>query len=337
MTVKERSSNFELLRIILICFIVTYHFFVIVYVHETSESDSLLKAIWLPLHIAVICFVLISGYFHIRPSLKGGLKLLLPVIIYYSLPCIIANLCGLKGMDGNLLSYLLFFSKSPYWFIRTYFYLFLLSPILNKWLDCSSIKGKAYFLIVLFFIGVYEALMGDLSVSNGKNVILFMFLYVLGDFLREKQSLLERIPISILSVLWIVFNILLVFGWMQFKDNALGNILWRLSFPYSSPILIINAVWLFVIFSKVKLQSSIVNYFARSVFAVYILTESDLIKPLLLQPSLKDIYEVSTNSYLLVLGVVLFAIAVTFICFFIDKIFQPLFHLILQKVENITI
>lgn len=337
MTVKERSSNFELLRILLICFIVTYHFFVIVYVHETSESDPLLKAIWLPLHIAVICFVLISGYFHIRPSLKGGLKLLLPVIVYYSLPCIIANLCGLKGMDGSLLSYLLFFSKSPYWFIRTYFYLFLLSPVLNKWLDCGSFKSKAYILIVLFFIGVYEALMGDLSVSNGKNVVLFMFLYVLGDLLREKQLFLERISISILSVLWIVFNLLLVFVWMHFRDSALGNLLWRLSFPYSSPILIINAVWLFVIFSKVKLQSGIINYFARSVFAVYILTESDLIKPLLLQPSLKYIYEINTNSFILVLGVVLFAITVTFVCLLIDKIFQPLLHIILQKVEKIAI
>lgn len=337
MAANVRSSNFELLRIILICFIVTYHFFVIVYVQGTGETDSLLKALWLPLHIAVICFVLISGYFHIRPSLGGAIKLLLPVIFYYSIPCLLAYICGLKGIEGNIGNYLFFLSKSPYWFIRTYFYLFLFSPIINKWLDCSTLKGKKYFLVILFFIGIYEALMGDLSVSNGKNVVLFMFLYVLGDMLREKQSFLDKLPILPLIICWFVFNAILVLGWLLFKESSLGDVIWRISFPYSSPVLIFNAVWLFVILSKVRFQSRAVNYVARSVFAVYILTESDLIKPLLLKPVLVYIYEMSTNYYLLILGVVLFSLVVTVVCIIIDKIFQPLFSSIQQSVEKIAI
>ena len=61
--------------------IIAYHlllFFVCV------ESDFVAYwALQLPLHIGVILFVLISGYYGIRPSLRGFCKLMLPVIFYY--------------------------------------------------------------------------------------------------------------------------------------------------------------------------------------------------------------------------------------------------------------
>lgn len=82
MVAKIRSSNFELLRIVSMSFIVMYHFLCYIYITETHETETIYRALWLPLHIGVICFVLISGYFHIRPTVKGAMKLLLPVLMF---------------------------------------------------------------------------------------------------------------------------------------------------------------------------------------------------------------------------------------------------------------
>ena len=78
---KIRESNFELLRLLSMLFIVWYHllcFFVV----ETDDAP-VYKAMYFPLHVAVICFVLISGYFRIRPSIRGVAKLMFPLLMFY--------------------------------------------------------------------------------------------------------------------------------------------------------------------------------------------------------------------------------------------------------------
>lgn len=96
-----RKSNFELLRIVCMLFIVSYHFLRYLVENDNVSTPIVYKATWLPLHIAVICFVLISGYFHIRPTFKGALKLLLPVLVYYAIPCFIVRCCGITDYIGG--------------------------------------------------------------------------------------------------------------------------------------------------------------------------------------------------------------------------------------------
>lgn len=78
---KQRESQFELIRILAQLFIVLYHLFML-YVYPTT-GQHLHKAIWLPLHIGVPLFVMISGYFGIRPSVKGFVKLAGMVFVLY--------------------------------------------------------------------------------------------------------------------------------------------------------------------------------------------------------------------------------------------------------------
>lgn len=78
---KPRDSNYELLRIIAMLFIVIYH---ILHFYVIPFSDSsLLKAVCIPLHQGVILFVLISGYYGIRLSINKIVKFVFPVLFYY--------------------------------------------------------------------------------------------------------------------------------------------------------------------------------------------------------------------------------------------------------------
>lgn len=89
-----RQSQFELLRILAQFFIVTYHI-LLVFVYPTT-GESIYKALWLPFHIGVLLFILISGYFGIKPSVKGLIKLL-GIVIVLSVPLEIVNICKNGG------------------------------------------------------------------------------------------------------------------------------------------------------------------------------------------------------------------------------------------------
>jgi len=159
----ERDSNFELLRLLAMWFILVYHF--ISFFIVKLDDNPIYKTIQLPLHVAVICFVLISGYFHIKTSLRGLCKLILPLIIIY-LPltayAYFNHTSGVGKMD------FLFFSHSPYWFIRTYACLFLMAPVLNWFLTSNT--RRIYFLIVAGVLSIYLGLMREPSLGGGAKI-----------------------------------------------------------------------------------------------------------------------------------------------------------------------
>ena len=85
---KSRESSFELIRLLAQFMIVLYHIFSVIIYPESNEPFY--KAIWLPLHIGVPLFVLISGYWGIRASVKGVVKLV-GMLFVLQVPLLIVN------------------------------------------------------------------------------------------------------------------------------------------------------------------------------------------------------------------------------------------------------
>lgn len=77
---KSRESNFELLRIVAMFMIVLYH---LLMRYSYTDGHLIYRVLQFPLHIGVILFVLISGYYGIRPSIRGLMRLLAPVVVLY--------------------------------------------------------------------------------------------------------------------------------------------------------------------------------------------------------------------------------------------------------------
>ena len=78
----ERNSIFELIRIVAMFMIVIYHL-IMFFVSPYYPTESFYKGIQIPLHIGVILFVLISGYWGIKSTMKGFIKLVTMVAIYF--------------------------------------------------------------------------------------------------------------------------------------------------------------------------------------------------------------------------------------------------------------
>lgn len=87
---QRRESSFELIRIVAQFMIVIYHLFL--FFMYPMYGDTFYKAVQIPLHIGVLLFVLISGYFGIKTSAKGFLKLIGMIAIYY-IPINVVNMC----------------------------------------------------------------------------------------------------------------------------------------------------------------------------------------------------------------------------------------------------
>ena len=308
-----RQSNFELLRLVSMFFILFYHellFFIV-----KMDDTIIYKALEMPLHVGVICFVLISGYFHIRPSIHGAVKLLMPLLLFY-LPLTLWEMADGVGPAKSLF----IFSKSPYWFIRTYFYLFLISPILNNFLINN--KQRFQMLCVLFFIAVYMGTMHEPSLKNGKNLALFMFLYVLGDCLKALKSKYERWRLKWMILAYLTLNIVIVITYIIYHDNILGKLVWLMSFPYCSPILILNATLLFLVFAKISFKSRVINWLSSSVLSIYVLHHQHFILCALIGSGVYTIYRIQTSVYGLLLGLVTFTIVIMSVCIVIDKLFR---------------
>ena len=166
-----RSSNIELLRIVAMFCIILYHQLYF-FVEKLSGNDALLHSLEVPFHVGVILFVLISGYFGIRTSLKGLINLLLPVAVYY---CFGGIIVAIFTRDfSSLASTLLFVSNSPYWYVQVYLYLFLLSPLMNLyWRKDADGKKTLLMTIILGCIAVWcGTLSNDASVGGAKILLI---------------------------------------------------------------------------------------------------------------------------------------------------------------------
>lgn len=321
-----RQSNFELLRLVSMFFIVFYHllrFFVV-----RMDDAAIYKAMYLPLHVAVICFVLISGYFHIKPSFRGAVKLLAPLVIFY-LPLTLWEYYHGVGEAKSLLV----FSKSPYWFIRAYFCLFLMSPMLNNYLTDN--KRRLQMLLILGFIAVYMGSVHEPSLKGGKNVALFMFVYVLGDCLNAFKSKYERWRPAWIILAYLILNVLEVVCYVFFHDSLLGKVLWVIAYPYCAPLLIMNAVLLFVIFSKFNFRSKAVNWLSLSVFSVYVLHHQHFILYSLIGPCVLYNHTVAHDPLILLtlLGGLTLLIMLT--CMVVDKLCSPIWNFLSVKANKL--
>ena len=212
-------------------------------------------------------FVLLSGYFTIKLRISGLVKLL-GIFFVYCLPEVIYSVATAKDSLHTVRS-LMFFSNSHFWFVKTYLYLFLVSPMINLWLKNATERQRWYMVAVFAFIACYMAIsMGDNSLSNGKNLANFIYFYLVGNQLYYYRDRWMNIKTSNLVLCYIIFNVVILTLEYYTYGNIVGKMIMKLSFPYSSTLILIGDVMLFMLVGTQHIQSCFIIYDAESSFAV---------------------------------------------------------------------
>lgn len=320
-----RKSGIEMVRLLAMFMIVYYH--LVLFFVEPVDTNPIYKAIQIPLHIGVILFVLISGFFGIRPSFRGFFKILCIVAVYY-LPLRLWYVYNMNMGGMAMLDSFHVLSKTPYWFVRTYLCLYLVSPLLNKCLKDVSMRERIYYLFAFSVIAVYLGLLQcDISLIDGKNLANFILIYIIGNTIKIEHDKLSRLSNKTFLGIFFFMNIVLAFLFCHFHNTRFSDFIWNWSFPYYSPILLFSSILFIIPFTRYNINSPRINYLAASAFSIYIIHHQPVVMDLILQPIAHSIYTRTAGNVTICLVMMgLFALFILFISVLIDKLLTPLWR-----------
>lgn len=310
-----RQSNFELLRLVCMLIIVIYHVFIHVVIPVVG-NDRAYAALITVFHIGVLDFVMISGYFGIKHSWKGFTKLYGITALYSLLGLLLkASVGGASLNVHDLLTVIFPFSNGVYWFMTTYFVLYLIAPYFDTVLKKMSNKEMIGLIALLFYVVVVYGFVFKSGLGDGRSIIAFLLMYTIGRFLHNNEERILKIPMSRM----ICFGAFLVlFLLITFLPSPLTNYVKGLTFPYNSPGLYVMATLFFAIFMGWNFKSRLINSMAASTLAIYLIHGNRYVMELGI-PFLKTLFE--NNSVLLnILMALVMSIAIFIACIIIDLI-----------------
>lgn len=289
----QRSSNIELLRIVAMLFIM--------FGHLNRENWGLpdmqtLRSfplagglgVWFRMInlTGVDVFVLISGYFGIRPRVNSVASLFFQGLFFsvgmYAFWLLTKQTTFSLGEFSMHLK-----PMKIYWFLGVYVWLMLIAPILNRYIDTAT-KGELRLLLFVYFFfscGVEWWMSASAELYRGYSILSFVGLYLLARYIRlyggrwcklsPWYDLLIFVGSTLLSA---VSALALVWGagrTFEGDDPLIERLV-----SYNSPLCILAALSLLLFFSKLKIgHVRWINWLAASSFSVYLLHEEYLMRP----------------------------------------------------------
>jgi len=196
----SRQSNFELLRLFAMLLVLVVHadFWTLGRPTIASISQVPLQsftkvAIESIAVVCVNCFILISGWFGIRATWKGGCGFIFQCLYFIIGFYIIALSQGWSSFSLNKIWECLLLTPNS-WFIHSYIGLYILSPVLNAFLEKASKKSIESVLIIFF---LYQSTFGWLNGAQyfmgGYSAISFCGLYLLAGYVKKHLASLSFI------------------------------------------------------------------------------------------------------------------------------------------------
>ena len=325
---KERESNIELLRIILMLMIIGYHLLVhggevgaqdsdYYITNESSVAYLLLKSF---LVISVNSFVFISGYYRINFKIKPFLTLIFQTVFYSLTIHLVVD--ALTSQQVNALDYLkaLFpFFLNSWWYITAYLALYLLSPLLNSAIDAFTKKQFLFVVIsmtVINLVGGLSESVGEIVGNNkGHSLLNLIHIYLIAQYIHKYAHLdnLKKHSSAVYISLSLLVFILAFLSITQLDQLGVKRI-----FAYNNPLVILAAISFFFIFKNIQIRSKIINNISPYVLGVYLFHDH----PLTREHLIEYLFDVSQSSLAFVhfLNLLVITLLIFLAGFIIDKI-----------------
>lgn len=318
-----RDSNMELLIIISMILVIGLH---VNYISigipsaEDLQASALTTTIRIFLQqLCIVCvniFVLISGWYGIKPTIKGAFKLLFQVFVIEAFMLGLAKALGATITGESLVK--LFVVGSNYWIVPAYLILYFIAPAINAFFEQAP-KNKAGSLVLAFFLlqFIYGYLFADLArFGYGYSAISFIGMYSLARFVRKYPARWSQLPIKLDIAVILLMTLIGTVIAVIFVKFEISNIAPQARF--NNPLVIITSLYWLLLFSKLSFKSTLINWMAKSSFSIYLTHCQPLVFALLTQYLAECYSKYSPCSYL---GIaLLFIICICIGSIFIDQI-----------------
>lgn len=295
---KKRLANFELLRILSMFMVLMLHTRI-----PNALTGTFGELLWRSFSACgVDTFVLISGYFGLKPSIKSWVHFLLPPAFYTLVLCTINK--------EPLTHYQPWCS---WWFVTCYLELLLLAPFINSIIDGNN-KVRHIFLIgSLTIINIYFGFICQTNEGRtGYTLMNFCYLYTIGRYIKIHVSLNKSVFVRLSFFMIIVFTN----GLLRYFDLDIKGI----TFYYNSPLVILQAISLLLVFEQIRINkvNKIIFFLSSSTFSVYLISDH----PLFRYDYYSEFWQfVDNNSIINFFILALFFNLIIFIvCILIDKL-----------------
>lgn len=243
--------------------------------------------------LGVDAFILISGFYGIRPKLKSIVNLF-TLLFFFFVGCYLWN-CGIGNeafSTHGLVKNMMAFSRIN-WFVNSYLFLMLLSPLINAFADSVSTRKLCVYTLIYsvatLYFGFYIA--NEYWYYNqAYSVTMMVSVYLVGRCLNKTIGQLEKIKYWHLICIFIgLIGLMSIIRVMSSNEEA-----WL---HYGSPITIAAASVLFVLFYRLpKFKSKIVNWVGVSCLAAFIFHMNNPVQAWLID---KDVTYFVNDSYIL--------------------------------------
>ena len=304
---NSRSISIDLLRIISMIMVVSLHSMNHGGLIEKSlipgtPNYFLCNILYALCHVAVNCFVMITGYFQCTSTFK--LKKLIGVwgsaVFYSGVMYLILCAASLASFSvTGFIKQLMVLTLDQYWFITAYLFLYMVSPFLNCAIRAMNRKLHLMCCCTLLFLFsflhnlIYISDFGD--VAGGYSFLWFCILYMTAAYFRLYVPDTVKIQKFMLP-LYFLFSMCICgerFVAYYITPYLFGGVrLTSLFYSYNSVMCVAATLCLFQFFRGLSLSSpavhKTVSLFAPLTVAVYLIHDNNGIRMILwelLKPS----------------------------------------------------
>lgn len=283
---------------------------------------------------AVNCYALVSGYLMLGKEIKPSrITELWFEVFFYSVSISAIMMIVYRDLFSarNIVYAVTPIISNQYWYMTSYFMMYLFVPMMNKFADAANKKVFTATIVIILILttGSLMIKQDGFRLNDGYSPIWLMIMYLVGAYMK-KFNVGAKMKKWLALLLYVISSlcsfILCVFSKKLLKI-ILGNDISYLS--YTSPFVVLSAIFLFIFFSKLKFgkkTEKLINYITPAALGVYLIHTH----PLVFNRLMKDIAMplVNHGTAAMIFGSVAMALAVFIICIVIDLLRIQLFRLI---------
>lgn len=288
--IKLRNSNIELLRILCMLGVVILHYNNPIIggglqaVIPGSINQTIMRILECSCISAVNLFVLISGYFYISNNKRSIYKpislLFLNVLVKFAF--LLVNVYS--GQSVFSANDALRCMLPDNWFINLYVVMNLISPFINKVIGAIDSRKQYLLIVILVACFSFEPILIDLfgacvgedprrmsfvglyGHEEGYTIVQFVMMYVIGAVIKKNEKRLKEISKYTYIIPCLIICVIINTVW--YSREAISPF----AIEYCNPLVILEAIALFMIFIKMKtFNSRVINALAKGAFMVYLI------------------------------------------------------------------
>lgn len=272
-----RQSNIELLRMLAMLLVLVLHAdyvalgaptpLTLAATPATATAQLVTEALAL---VSVNVFVLISGWFGIRPTPRGFANLALQCVYFLGGIYITCVALGRTPLNCQGILSALGLTLTP-WFIPAYIALYILSPLLNAYITHATHRQLGLTLLAFYaFQTILDCPGAGIGwIARGYSVFSFTGLYLLAAWLRQHTRAKKPKALTCLAAYLACCLMNAAISLLYLHNNS-DNTLFFTS--YDNPLVIAAAVALLLCFAQINIGARTwINTLAASCLAVYLL------------------------------------------------------------------